>query len=122
MRFPLHIKTIQIGLEIQGPTVAAIISFLGNPNEGVVTVSVGVDPDLLVKLKQTRRTLLKEQDELAEDLEQVVFSLRAAVTAEEKGNSSRRTSKLKEAQQALQKMTETNPELKDLASLLKQVK
>ncbi|MGK7876688.1 MAG: caspase family protein [Xenococcaceae cyanobacterium] len=93
------------------------------------TVRSSPSPSPTVTLKEVyeqvqqrvREAEEQEQDELAEDLQQVEVSLRAAVMAEEKGKSSRRTSKLREAQQALQKMTGANPELKYLASLLQKV-
>ena len=61
-------------------------------------------------------------EELAEDLQAVEISLGAALKAEGKGNSNRRKAKLKEARQGLQGISATYQELRDLVTLLKQVR
>ncbi|MCW5319162.1 caspase family protein [Nostoc sp. KVJ3] len=62
------------------------------------------------------------EDSLVEDLQPVELALKAAARAEKEGNLGRKVSKLSDAKQLLQNQVETYPELKNLLSLIKQVR
>lgn len=89
------------------------------PDYPAATVSLSEIRDRIgQKVKEAEE---RGEDELAEDLQQVEGLLKSAETAENKGDATRKESRLKNAREELQKIAATNSDLQSLASLLKQV-
>ncbi len=104
-------STISAGSIVGVNTGMLIIGGSGNP--------APADPSLAQALAQIQQTLAQARqlgdDDLAEDLTGVAMLLQAALKAQAEGKPERRTAKIREAQEALWRVTAGRGELTELA-------
>jgi hypothetical protein len=106
------------GVFVIGGTIHGSVVGINSGNITIDTMPLLLDK-VVTQIEQTvTQARQRGDDDLADDLQGVILPLQAAIKAQSEGKEDRRMSKLTEARESLRKITNNQPDLRELAHML----